>query len=110
MLQVAEDKRERGRTQDDKSVVRSARSTERAVPGGARLLDLYQAATYTGLSYWTLRDWIADGILRVVKLPCGRQRIKGGIVARKAGDMSGRKILIDRQDLDNLIEQSKETV
>lgn len=82
----------------------------RTVPHDARVLDLYQAATYTGLSYWTLRDWITDGILPTVKLPCGRQRIRGGVVARKAGDVSARKILIDRQDLDRLIEQCKETM
>ncbi len=110
MLQPAETKRERGRTQDGKSVAPSLRVGERTVPEGARLLDLYQAATYTGLSYWTLRDWIADGILRVVKVPCGRHRRRGGVVARKAGDMSARKILIDRQDLDNMIEQCKETL
>ena len=110
MLQATENKREMGREQDSKSVARSLRSVERAVPEGARLLDLYQASIYTGLSYWTLRDWIADGIVKIVKLPCGRQRIKGGVVARKAGGMSARKILIDRQDLDQLIEQCKETL
>lgn len=93
-----------------KSVVRSSRAADRAIPEGARLLDLHQAAVYTGLSYWTIRDWIAEGLLKVVKLPCGRHRIRGGVVTRKAGDVSARKILIDRQDLDMLIEDSKETL
>ncbi len=95
-------------SQDMKSVARASRSGDRAVPEGARLLDLYQAATYTGLSYWTLRDYVTDGVLPVVKLPGGRQRSRSGIVTRKAGDGSTRKILIDREDLDRLIEDSKE--
>ena len=108
ILQAIDSKEERKRSQDSKSVERCSRSAVRSVPEGARLLDLYQAATYTGLSYWTLRDWIADGILPVVKLPCSRQRIKGGVVSRKAGHGSTRKILMDRHDLDILIEHSKE--
>jgi len=94
--------------EDMKSVARASRSGDRPVPVGARLLDLYQAATYTGLSYWTLRDYVADGVLPVVKLPGGRQRSRGGIVTRKAGDGSTRKILIDREDLDRLIARSKQ--
>jgi hypothetical protein len=99
-------KEEQEVTQDVKSVARAYRSGDRPVPVGARLLDLYQAATYTGLSYWTLRDYVADGVLPAVRLPSGRQRSRGGIV--KAGAGSNRKILIDREDLDRLIEESKE--
>jgi hypothetical protein len=109
-LQSIDSAEERKQAQDDISFARCSRSTERSVSKSARLLNLYQAATYTGLSYWTLRDWLADGILKVVKLPCGRQRIKGGAVVRKAGDATSRKILIDRQDLDNLIDRCKETM
>ena len=108
MLQAAEKKQERERAQDGKSVARCTRTAERTVPEAARLLDLYQAATYMGLSYWTLRDWVTDGILQVVKLPCGRQRMRGGVVTRKSGDGSARKILIDRRDLDRLIDESKQ--
>ncbi len=100
-------KEEREQPQDMKSVAHPSRSAGRPVPEGARLLDLYQAATYTGLSYWTLRDYVTDGVLPVVKLPGGRQRSRGGIVTRKAGDGSTRKILIDREDLDRLIAESK---
>jgi predicted site-specific integrase-resolvase len=89
-------------------MVRAPKATNHPIPEGARLLDLHQAATYTGLSYWTLRDLCADGKLQIVRLPCGRQRAEGGTVIRRAGDNSVRKILIDRQDLDRLIELSKE--
>ena len=107
---MIDQKREWERAQTCESVALCSRSYGRDVHKNARLLDLYQAATHIGLSYWTIREWIADGILKVVKLLCGRQRIKGGVGARKAGDMSSRKILIDRRGLDNLIEDSKENL
>jgi hypothetical protein len=108
MLQVVDKKDETGQAKDVQSVARLRCSPERPVPEGARLLDLYQAATYTGLSYWTLRDYVTDGVIPVVKLPCGRQRTRAGVVSRKAGDTSARKILIDKRDIDALIEKSKE--
>ena len=72
-----------------------------------RLLDLHQAAAYVGLSYWTLRDYVHDGLIPAVRLPCARRRAKGGIIVRRAGDTSARRILVDRADLDRLIEDSK---
>lgn len=63
-----------------------------------RLLDLKDAATYLGLSYWTVRDLVLAGILPSVKIPCPR-----------SGDgRTIRRILVDRYDLDTFIEQSKE--
>ncbi len=99
-------KEEQERPQDMKSGARASRSASRPIPEGARLLDLYQAATYTGLSYWTLRDYVADGVIPNVKLPSGRQRSRRGTL--KAGAGSNRKILIDRNDLDRLIAESKQ--
>jgi predicted site-specific integrase-resolvase len=103
MLEAIADKEDNRQAKDIKSV-------DRSVPEGARLLNLYEAATYTGLSYWTVRDYVTDGVIPVVKLPCGRQRTRAGVVARKAGDTSARKILIDKKDLDQLIEAHKETL
>lgn len=74
----------------------------------SRLLSMEQAAEYVGLSYWTIRDYVAASILPTVKLPCAQRRAKGGKIMRKAGDISARRILIDRRDLDELIERSKE--
>ena len=65
---------------------------------GPRLLDLKAAATYLGLSYWTVRDLVLAGILPSAKIPCPRSR-DGRMI---------RRILIDRHDLDGFIEQSKE--
>ena len=63
-----------------------------------RLLDLKAAATYLGLSYWTVRDLVLAGKLPSVKISCPR-----------SGDgRTIRRILVDRHDLDAFIEQSKE--
>lgn len=55
---------------------------------GTRLLGLREASQYLGLSYWTLRGMLYRGDLACVK--------------------AGRRILIDRQDLDSWIEEHKE--
>lgn len=61
----------------------------------ARLLDLEGAARYLSLSPWTIRDLIANGTLSRVRvlLPNGSEL---------------RKVLLDREDLDRLIESWKE--
>jgi hypothetical protein len=52
------------------------------------------AAKYLGLSYWTLRELIWSGAIPLVQLPNkNRERL--------------RRILVDKSDLDRLIEQSK---
>jgi hypothetical protein len=55
-----------------------------------RLLDIKTAAAYLGLSPWVLRDLVGQGIIPRVAIPL-------------AGGGALRKILIDRQDLDQLI-------
>lgn len=63
-----------------------------------RLLDLKAAGAYLGVSYWTARTLVDAGALPTVKLPmCPRS--DGRVL---------RRILIDRKDLDRLIEASKE--
>jgi hypothetical protein len=73
----------------------------------SRLMNLHDAANYLGISYWTLRDYIADGLIPRVNLPCSRRRKKGGAVVRRAGDVEARRIYVDRTDLDALIDRSK---
>jgi excisionase family DNA binding protein len=58
------------------------------------LLSLQDAATYLGLSYWTVRDLIDAGTLKPVRLALGTGR-----------DL--RRILLDRRDLDRLVDASK---
>lgn len=59
-----------------------------------RLLDLQQAASYLGVSTWTVRDLEANGVLPRVLIPLGNGR-------------ELRKLLFDRTDLDRLIEAWK---
>jgi excisionase family DNA binding protein len=59
---------------------------DRAV--GIRLLDLHSASRYVSLSYWTVREMALRGDIPLVR--------------------AGRRILIDRQDLDLWIERNKE--
>jgi len=64
--------------------------------GEQRLMGANEAARYMGLSYWTLRDLIWSGAIPLVQLP-----------SKNGGRL--RRILVDRADLDRLIERSKET-
>jgi excisionase family DNA binding protein len=59
-----------------------------------RLLDLQGAAAYLSVSAWTLRDMLAAGTLRAVRLP-------------GAGGRDLRRILLDVCDLDSLVERIK---
>lgn len=60
-----------------------------------RLLDLADAAVFLSVSSWTLRDLLANGTISRVRVP-----LPGG------GGL--RKILVDRQDLERVIEVWKD--
>ncbi|MBZ5500542.1 MAG: helix-turn-helix domain-containing protein [Acidobacteriia bacterium] len=74
--------------------------------GHPRLLSLKQAAAYLGVSYWLLRDYCLDGTLKAVRLPGSRLKKNGRLVANSKDHLM-RKIMLDREDLDRLIEESK---
>ena len=59
----------------------------RAEPLIPRLLSQQEAATYLGISYWTLRDLVFRRTLPHVKI--------------------GRRILVDRVDLDAYLQRAK---
>jgi hypothetical protein len=59
-----------------------------------RLLDLAATASYLSVSVWTVRDLEHAGTLRRVRVPLPR-----------GGEL--RKLLFDREDLDELIRQWK---
>lgn len=63
-----------------------------------RLLDLKAAGAYLGVSYWSARNLVDRGVLPKVELP---------ICPRSDGRVL-RRILIDRKDLDALVEANKE--
>jgi hypothetical protein len=83
-----------------------------------RLLDLHAAAVYLGVSYWTMRDMVQNGTVPVVRLTATRMDTKPRRngkptqrVVLKAGDPrlgNFRRILVDRDDLDALVDRSKE--
>ena len=64
-------------------------------PIAPRLLDLNSAAQYLGVSTWTVRELSDNGILPRVRIPLP-----------KAGEL--RKLLFDRQELDELVNRWKE--
>ncbi len=66
-----------------------------------RLLSMRQAAAYLGCSFWTLRDYVLQGLIPVVDMPPLRAR--PGDRQRKML----RRVLIDRSDLDAFIESRK---
>jgi hypothetical protein len=84
-----------------------------------RLLTLKQAAAYIGASYWTTRDLALNGTIPVVHVPSGRintGRKRGGkrqervlVPSTDPRVKSLRRVLVDRYDLDRLIEQWKAT-
>lgn len=90
-----------------------------AAPIAPRLLTLKQAAAYAGISYWTARDLALNGTIPIVRVPSGRiptGRQRGskqpGRVLVPTTDprvRSLRKVLVDRLDLDRLIERWKES-
>ncbi len=63
-----------------------------------RVLNLRDGAKYLGISYWSLRDLVINGHVPAVRFPCpasGNGRIM-------------RRMLVDRRDLDALIDRSRE--
>lgn len=81
-----------------------------------RLLTLKQAAAYLSCSYWTTRDLALNGTIPIVRVPSGRiptGRRRGKTQARvlvpstDSRVRSLRKVLVDRCDLDALIDSWK---
>jgi hypothetical protein len=62
-----------------------------------RILGLHDAAEYTGLSYWTLRELFVCGKIPSILIP--NPKFNDG--------RSLRRILIDRKDLDDFIDACK---
>ena len=66
-----------------------------------RGLSLRQGAAYVGVSYWTFRDWVLAGHIPIIEpwplTPRDGDRPKQTL----------RRVLVDRQDLDRLIDARK---
>jgi hypothetical protein len=79
----------------------------RTIARWPRLLDVRLAAQYYSVGESTIRDYISDKILQTVELPGSTLRDKRGNVITRAGARIIAKILIDREDLDRLINERK---
>lgn len=73
-----------------------------------RLLDIHLAAQYLSLGESTLRDYVADGLLKPVELPGSILRDKQGNVIAHGKGRRLAKILLDRVDMDAFVEARKE--
>jgi predicted DNA-binding transcriptional regulator AlpA len=94
--------RQRGDAAQEAVVPHRLKATVAAWP---RLLSVEQAAQYLGISFWTVREFINDKSIKAVPLPRPetlRQRER-----RTLGD-TVRRLLIDRHDLDALVETWKQ--
>lgn len=69
-----------------------------------RLLDIHLAAQYLSIGESTVRDYIADRILQPVELPGSTLRDKAGNIIAHSKARRISKILIDKADLDALID------
>jgi len=76
-----------------------------AAPGWPRLLSLELAALYLGVSIWVMREYVDSEAITPVALP--RPNTRRMHRHRPVSD-SLRRLLIDRADLDALVEAWKE--
>lgn len=77
------------------------------ITGWPRLLDLKGAALYLSVGARTVEDWVRDGLLDPVPMPGSTIKDKSGNIVARAKARRIAKILIDRRDLDALIETRK---
>jgi hypothetical protein len=78
-----------------------------ALPGWPRLLSLDLSAAYCSVGSRTLEDWIHAGLITPVPMPGSTIKDKAGNVIATAGRRRIAKILIDKADLDRLIDERK---
>ena len=83
----------------------SRRPSSDLIDSGPRLLDRDAAAEYLSISVDTLDRLLQSGALHVVRLPVQRDR-KTGLGVRG----TTRRILLDRHELDSLVDQCREVL
>jgi hypothetical protein len=72
-----------------------------------RLLSLSLTAAYLSVGSRTVESWIYDGLLTPVPMPGSTLKDKNGNVIANARARKLAKILIDKADLDRLIDERK---
>jgi hypothetical protein len=91
----------RGERSRERTAKQADSELSAADPVPRRLLNVDQAAAYMNVSGWTIRQWLAAGSLPSISLPP---------VPPREGDRAAIKFdrtLVDREDLDRLIEACK---
>jgi hypothetical protein len=73
--------------------------TNGLAPVTPRLLGVREAAHYLGVSAWSVREWVAAGIVPAVKVMLPT-------TSKRKGETC-RRVLVDIKDLDTLIEHWK---
>lgn len=87
-----------------RAIISMMKQTLRTAPIGTmepRLVNMRDAARYIGCSFWTVRDYILQGLIPIVDLPPLRPR------AGERPRRTLRRVLVDREDLDAFIESRK---
>jgi len=84
------------------------RKTRLTIATWPRLLSLALTAQYLSIGQRTLESWIAEGFITPIRLPGSTLKSKHGQIICRANDRRLHKILLDREDLDQLIDQGKE--
>lgn len=80
---------------------------KKILPSWPRLLDLKTASSYLSIGKRTIEDWIRDGLIEPIPMPGSIIKDRDGNVVACARSRRIAKILIDRQDLDRLIEERR---
>jgi hypothetical protein len=93
-----------GQTLHDGHSRGSAPDRTSAAPGWPRLLSLEEAARYIGVSPWTARELVNAGSIPVTSIPRPQT---ARMHRRQPVHDSLRRLLIDRCDLDRLVETWK---
>ena len=89
------------------SAIRPPKESRMTLAAWPRLLDIHLSAFYGSISESTVRDWIADGLLKPVPMPGSTLRDKRGCIISHSKNRRIAKVLIDRADLDALIDSCK---
>ncbi len=85
------------------------RTTRLTLACWPRLLDIHLSAAYLSVGESTIRDYVADNILKPVSLPGSTLRDGSGRVIARSKQRKIAKILIAREDLDRLVDLVKQT-
>lgn len=94
----------------DKTIVRSGhphRKIRSTVAAWPRLMDVHLAAVYCSVGERTVEDWIHERILEPVPMPGSILKDKNGNIIAHSKARRIKKLLIDKNDLDSLIEERK---